>query len=888
VTKPRVSLSERIYAALLRWYPTDFRRDFAPDMRDLFRDHLRAARARSGVLGVALLWLRAIPDLLLTGFHVHEDNMLQAILQDARYAMRILKKNALFTVIAIIVVALGTGAVSTIYSVANAAIFRPIPGVARQSEVLGITRTRADRATSRSASFPYYQYLAEHSKTMTGIASWDMMPTTLSTGGEGIVGQSNIVTSNYFDVLGTHPALGRFFTADEGRIGSGAAVVVISFDLWQRLFAGDSGVVGRQLIVNGHRTTVIGVAPARFRGIFPVLRIDTWVPMPMQPLVRRGGDLIGSPGNGWLDVFGRIKPGVSQEVARAELAALTKQFATDVEAARYSDQATFTEVNMRAISGLPGDATDAVIAFFVALLIVSGLVLLIASVNVASMLLARAVARRREIAVRIALGAARARLIRQLLTESLILFATGGVLGVGLAFVATRALSSLPLPVDVPIAIDASPDARAIIATLVVALVTGLVFGLAPALQGSREDVATTLRGDTSGSGRSRSRLRNALVIGQIAASLLLLTASGLFLRALSSGQRVDPGYDINHVTTASFDVGLAGYDTARAQQFYAALAERVGHLPGVTGVAYTRVVPLSMNSTCYDIAVPGAPKAIRSSCATLVAGDYFDVMRQPIIAGRAFLPTDNVTAPKVAVVSQRFAERVFGGQPALGRTFRLDSATTITIVGVTRDVKFSRLDEKLEPFMYLPIAQNWRSDVNLLVRTTGDASQLIPSIRAETRAMDPLLAPPVTVTLVRAAAVALLPQRFAAIITASLGAAGLLLAAIGLYGVLAFSVAQRTREIGVRMALGAAKEQVLRMVIGEGLRVVAIGVAIGLVLAALATRALAPFLFGVSPLDAAAFASGVATLGLVGLLASWMPARRAAASDPMMALRQD
>jgi predicted permease len=888
VTEPPLSLSERLYAALLRWYPDDFRRDFAPDMRDLFRDHLRAARARSGVWGVALLWMRAIPDLLLTGFHIHEDNMLQAILQDARYAMRILKKNALFTAIAIAVVALGTGAVSTIYSVANAMIFRPIPGVARQSEVLGIRRTRQDKGLSRSVSYPYYRYLAEHSKTMAGIASWDMIPTTLSAGGAGIIGQSNLVTGNYFDVLGARPAVGRFFTPDEGRIGSPASVVVISHDLWQRMFAGDSSVVGRPLIVNGQHATVIGVAPPHFRGLFPVLRVDTWVPMPMQPLVRRGGDLLTSPGNGWLDLFGRIKPGVSEDVARAELSALTKQFAKDVEAGRYSDQATFTEVHTRTITGLPGDTIDSVVAFFVVLLAVSGLVLLIASVNVASMLLARAVARRREIAVRIALGAARARLVRQLLTESLILFGAGGVLGVGLAFLATRALSGLPLPVDVPIAIDASPDARAIIVTLAVALVTGIVFGLAPALQGSRDDVATTLRGDTSGSGRSRSRLRNALVIAQVAASLLLLTASGLFLRALSNGERVDPGYDISHVTTASFDVGLAGYDTARQRQFYAALDERIRHLPNVTAVGYTRLLPLSLNSSCYDVAIPGAPKSVHSACGTLVAGDYFDVMRQPIIAGRALLRTDNESAPNVAVVSQRFAERAFPGVSAIGRTFRLDSASTVTIVGIARDVKFSRLDEKLEPFMYLPAAQHWRSDMNLVVRTTGDPSQLIPAIRAETRAMDALLAPPVTVTLERAAAVALLPQRFAVIITASLGAAGLLLAAIGLYGVLAFSVAQRTREIGVRMALGAAKEQVLRMVIGEGLRVVAIGVGIGLVLAAVATRALTPFLFGVSPLDATAFLSGVAALGVVGLIASWMPARRAAGADPMMALRQD
>ena len=884
----RRTLSERAYAALLRWYPADFRREFAPDMRDLFRDHLRATRARSGMLGVTLLWFRTIPDLLLTGIHVHEANMLEAILQDARYAVRILKKNALFTAIAVLVVALGTGAVSTIYSVANAVILRPIPGVVRQNEVVSITRTRGDRATSRSASYPFYRYLAEHSKTMSSIVAWDMMPTTLSTGGEGVVGHANLVTTNYFDALGVRPTLGRFFVPDEGRMDASAFVVVISHELWQRMFASDSAILGRPLMVSGRRFTIIGVAPPKFTGVMPVLRIDTWVPMSTQPVMRRGGNLLTSVGSGWLDVFGRMKPGTSIEQARVELAALTKQFAGDVEAGRYDDQATFISVNLATITGLPGGADTPILAFFVVLLAVSGLVLLIASVNVASMLLARAVARRREIAVRLALGAARARLVRQLLTESLILFASGGVLGVGLAFLGTRALASISLPVDVPIFIDATPDARAIVVTLLVALVTGIVFGLAPALQGSRGDVASTLRSDTSGSGRSRSGLRNALVIAQVAASLLLLTASGLFLRALATGHRVDPGFAIDHVTTASLDVTLAGYDTARSQAFYATLAQRIRGLPGVTAVGYTRVLPLSMNNTGYDVTIPGAPNALRQSNANAVDGDYFELLRQPIIAGRGLLPSDNASATKVAVVSQHFAERAFPGQSPLGRVIKLDSADAVTIVGVTRDVKFARLDERPAPFLYLPLAQRWRSDVNLLVRTTGDAAQLIPVIRREVRALDPTLPPPVTVTLERAAAVSLLPQRFAAVITASLGGAGLLLAAIGLYGVLAFSVAQRTREIGVRIALGAVRSQVLRMVVGEGLRVVAIGVMIGLVLAVLATRALAPFLFGVSPLDATAFVAGVASLAAVGVVASWLPARRAAAADPMVALRQE
>jgi predicted permease len=859
VTSPKISLSERIYAALLRWYPADFRRDFASDMRDVFRDHLRTARERSGVFGVAMLWLRTIPDLLLTGIHFHEDNMLQAMLQDARYATRMLKKNPLFTIIAVLVVGLGTGAVSTIYSVANAAILRPVPGVVQQSEVAEITRTRGDRATSRSASYPYYQYVAEHSKTMSGIVGWDMVQSTISTGGEGAAGALNLVTANYFDVLGVRPTIGRFFLADEGRVGASAPVVVISHELWQRMFASDSTVLGKSLVVNGQRSTIIGVAPPKFRGLYPVLRIDAWVPMSMQPMVRGGGNLLTSVGSGWLELFGRVKPGVSQETATAELSALSAQFARDVEAGRGDHEAPFDQAKLRRITGLPGDASTAVIAFFAVLLVVSGLVLLIASVNVASMLLARAIARRREIAVRVALGAGRARLTRQLLTESVLLFTLGGALGVVLAVVATKALAHIPLPIDVPIVIDATPDVHAVLVTLVVALVTGIVFGLAPALHGARDDVATTLRGDTSGAGRSRSRLRNALVVGQVAASLLLLTASGLFMRALSSAQRIDPGYQLDHVAVASFNVALSGYDSTRARVFYSALAERVHHLPGVTAVSYTRVVPLSMNSQCYDVTVPNAAKKIRQACGTMVGAEYFDAMRQPILAGRAILASDDANAPKVAVVSKEFAEHAFPGASAIGQTLMLDSNATITIIGVTRDVKFSRLDERLQPFIYLPAAQQWHSDVNLLVRTTGDVEQLNPAIRAETRALDATLPPPVTISLERAASVALLPQKFAVIVTASLGAAGLLLAAIGLYGVLAFSVAQRTREIGIRVALGAVRTQLLRMVIGEGLRVVAVGIGIGLVLAVIATRALAPFLFGVNPLDMSTFVAGIA-----------------------------
>lgn len=882
----RRSWSERAYAALLRVYPEEFRRDFGRDMRDLFTDHLREARRARGWRGVVGLWLRTIPDLLFTGVHEHEDEMLQAIRQDARYAARMLRKNKIFTVVAVLVVAIGVGSVSTIFSVANAIVLRPIPSVTGAKDVYAIQRARRDNGKARSMSYPYYRAIASGSRAMTGIAAFDMMATAISTGGEATIVQSNLVTGNYFSVLGVRPALGRFFLPDEDAVVNAKPVVVISHDLWQRRFAGDSGVIGRSMRVNGSPFTIVGVAPERFRGLYPVLRIDTWIPMMMQPAVRRGGNLLASVGSGWLDVFGRLAPGVEMRTANAELETLTRRFSQSTEKGRADDLTEFQNVRLTRVTGLPPGASTPVIAFFVVLLVVSGLVLVIASVNVASMLLARAVARRREIAVRIALGAGRARLIRQLLTESVILFVVGGALGLAIAYEATRLLARIPLPMDVALAIDPTPDVRVLAVTLVVALLTGIAFGLAPALQGSRGDVAAQLRGDATGSTPTRARLRNVLVGAQVAASFLLLTTSGLFVRALSNGQRVDPGYDIGQVATASFDVGLSGYDTTRARAFYATLRERVHELPNVVGVSFTRVLPLSTNNEGYGLTVPGYRGKETFSLGTLVGPEFFSTMSLPLDAGRAILTTDDARAPQVAVVSREFVRTFWPGENPLGRTLKLDS-TTVTVVGIVRDVKFSRLDEELKPFIYLAAAQHRQSDRNLLVRTTGDPAALAGPIRDIVRSIDATLPEPATVTLRRASVTALLPQRFAAMVTSALGLTGLILAAIGLYGVLSFSTAQRTREMGVRMALGADRRDVLRLVVGEGMRVVAAGTVSGLVLALVATRALAPFLFGVNPLDLTTYGAMTLILTLAAAAACLLPARRAASADPMAALRE-
>jgi predicted permease len=874
-------------------------------MRDFFRDRLREERAH-GAAGVARLWARVLPDLVTVAARerfarrivpstVHipprtGDNMLQNLGQDLRYSGRIMRKNPVFTAVAIAIVALGTGAVSTIFSAANGLVFRPIPGVAKQSELVGIERTRGDAGGSLSASYLYYRHLADHSKKLTGIVAWSMLRLTVSNGGQGVTSLGNIVSGEYFDVVGARPALGRFFAGDERTVPDAHPVVVVSHAFWQRELGGDSSIVGRTVLVNGSRFTVIGVTEPRFTGLFPVLRTDVWVPLMMQRAVRPRGDL-PNPQGAWLELFGRLAPGVTPAEGQAELSALTRQWATS-GVGEPADWKRFDAVRLAPSSGLPSDALRGITTFLAVLLAVAGLVLLIASVNVASMLLARAVARRSEIAVRIAVGAGRGRLMRQLLTESLTLFALGGAGGTLLAVWGTRLIERIELPVEMPMALDLSPDLRVLGFTLTVAMITGIVFGLAPALQASRMDIAVSLRGDSAGAGRSRSRLRNALVAGQVALSLVLLTTAGLFVRALERGRRVDPGFDARNVTTTVLDVGTAGYDEAHARAFYRDLRDRLAALPGVAAVGYAKTLPLSMSRSGQSVIIDGyVPPGGRAGDEVAVSVNnvdegYFPSTRIPVLRGRNFGAADDERQARVAIVNESFGRRYWPGRDPLGRTFTLDSQV-VTVVGIVPDTKNARLDEAPEPFMYFPSAQRWRSSTNLLVRGANAAAAIPAAISREIRALDPRLPVPTITSFEQSIAVVLLPQRAAVAVTGVLGIAGLLLAGIGLFGVLSFSVAQRTREIGVRIALGAARGDVLRLVVGEGMRVVSIGMVAGLVLALVATRALTPFLFGVSPVDPLTFVVIGMTLAGTAVVASVIPARRAARLDPAATLRQ-
>ena len=817
---------------------------------------------------------------------------MKIFLLEIKYALRLLRQAPMFTLVAGLVIALGIGAVTTIFSAANGLAFRPLPGATESDRLVEVHRADKNGQGSHSASYPYYRALRDRSQSLSGLAAWSMLALTVRTNdAEGTRALGNLVSGNYFEVLGVRPAAGRFFLAEEDRVPGARPVVVLSHAYWSRAFGSDPGVIGQSISLNSHPFTIVGVAPRGFHGVYAALSTDVWVPMMMQAEVRGTGDLLSSAGNSWLEVFGRRREGVGIDQVRAELAAATAAFAGKDEPA---DLGRFSGVAIHPLGAVPAEANGPFLGFLALLLGASGLVLAIASVNVTGMLLARAAARRREILVRLSLGASRARIVRQLLIESATLFVLGSAGGILLAEWGTRALERIPIPIEVPVSLELTPDLRVLSFAVLTALLSGILFGLVPALQGTRLDLASPLRAETPGAGSKRSRTRNALVVGQISLSLLLLVAAGLFLRALDRGQRVDPGFDAEHVATASFDTRTYGYGEERARQFFADLRTRLAARPGVEAVSYARVLPLSGNRTGDEFRVDGAATSpptegdgIEPMLFAQVDADYFGVLHMPLLAGRGFEATDGPKSAGVVVVNDTFARRYFPKGGALGRTIHRGE-DVLTIIGVARDAKVASLSESVEPFLYVPVAQSFSPEQNLMVRSAADPAAVAAMIRDEVRALDPGLPRAEVTPLSVITSLALLPQRVAAIVTGLLGLIGLLLAAVGLYGVIAYSVSQRGREIGVRMALGATTTNVVRMVLKEGVRFVAIGLAIGVALALAATWLMKPFLFGVSATDAATYLAVSAVLAGVAMLASYLPARRAAAADPMEVLRTE
>ena len=797
-------------------------------------------------------------------------------LQDLRLATRTLRQTPLFTAIVVLVIALGTGAVTTVFSAMNALLLRPVPGVGDPAGVVTLLPARRDGGTSEQLGYARYLHLRDHARTVTGIGAWGRTAMTISTGGTGTAVLGNLVTADYFDLLGIQPAHGRFFAADENRTPATHPVLVVSHAFWQTHLGGDAHAIGRGITVNGHPFTLIGVAPPAFRGLYTGLAVDAWAPLMMQPQLRPRSSLTGGS---WLWTFARLRPGVSAPAAQAELSALVD---AERRAAGVPDGPDVTTA-MRVVplTGLPGGSGPA-LALFAILLGASAAVLVIAGVNVAALLSTRYTERARDLAVRAALGAGRLRLMRQLLTEVLVLFGLGTLGGVMIATMATAALERLPLPATMPITLEISPDFRVFTFAVVAALAAGVVFGLGPALQGARRDITDRLKSESAGAGRRRSRLGQVLVAGQIALSLVLLVAAGLFIRAVERGEAIDPGIDRHGVTTVQLEPESWGYDAGAATAFHRALRERMTATPGVTAVAFATRLPLMLSSSIDSV---GIGAATREVAWVGVDGDYFDVLRLPVLRGRPFADTDRDGAPPVAVVNETLARLLSADGSAIGRTLRFRDVD-ITVVGIARDARQFLLVGSTAPFLYLPLMQWPDSKRMLLVRseTAGANSAIVAAVQA----IDPRLPTPRVSTLEDDSRIVLFPQRAAAIVTGGLGAVGLVLAALGLYGTVSASVARRTREIGVRLALGADRGAVVREVVGQGARLAIGGIAAGLTLAALAMPLLQRWLVEIDPRDPATYAVLSIGLGAVALVASYVPARRAASVDPLRALRTD
>jgi predicted permease len=807
---------------------------------------------------------------------------------DLRYALRLLRRNPLFTLTAALSLAIGIGANTTIFSLANALLFQPPAGVADANRIVDIGRSQEGSGFDNN-SYPNFLDIRTRNRVFTDVYAFRFDPQPMSlgnaSGAERIFG--GLVSNNYFDVLGVRPSLGRLLSRNDPSGAGASPIAVLSHNFWTRRFHADPSVVGRKIDLNGHPFTIAGVAPEGFHGT-TLLTPDLWAPMNMvaEASPRLEASMLTSRESAWLLMGGRLKPGVSMQQAQAELTMLGKALERE-----YPDANKGRGFKVAALSPIPGNGAP-VAVFMAGLMVVVGLVLAVACANVAGILLARATSRRREIAVRLALGAGRARLVRQLLVETLVLFAGGAALGLALAQLMTRVLVSLLPVLPVPLSLAPSIDARAILFTMGLSFVAAILSGLAPAFHASKRDVVTGLKSDLGGP--ERMRLRNAFVVAQVALSIVLVAGGALFVRALQRAATIDPGFDPHGVELASLDLALGGYTDETGPLFARQLVERVRATPGVANASLAVQIPLGLGGMGLGrLMLPGADRE-HDSIETdwnVVEPGYFATMRTPLLRGRDFTDADRANTQWVAIVNQRMAKQLWPNQDPIGKTLVQvrgpEDQRALTVIGVARDGKYRFLGEEPAPFIYVPMQQQYQSRMTIVARST-QGQRLAGELRALLASMNPHLPIVTSQTLDDYAAFGLLPQRIAASVSGSLGLVGLLLAAIGIYGVTAYLVTSRTREIGIRMALGAQPGDVIRLVLRQGMRLVLIGVAIGIALAMGASRLIQSLLFGVGAADPIAFMFATTAFLAIGAVACWLPARKATTIEAMEALRAE
>jgi macrolide transport system ATP-binding/permease protein len=817
---------------------------------------------------------------------------------DVRYAVRSLRRTSGLTAFVVITLALGIGMSAATYSMVDGLIFRPYPVLHPGRVVTLVSTTRDDSFDD----FSYREYLdiRGHTKSYDGvIAEGATEPVGFSAepGATPRVKGGMLVSGNYFRVLGVEPQLGRGFRDDEDQVAGRDAVVVLGPDFWKHEFGGDPSVVGRTVRLNGAGFTVIGVAPESFPGILIFSRPDFYMPLAMARVFSTNPqkNFFEDRDDRELTVRARLKAGAALQASRSELAVLAQDFEREYPRLnRDRGAAVRTQFEMRT----RGDAVEW--KFIVIFAVLGLVVLLVACTNVAGLLLSRARARTREIAVRLAMGAGRFRLIRMLLTESLILASLGGLAGIAVAYGGIRFFHTLSVPSELPTTLPFQLDMRVLLASFALSVLSALLCGLAPALQSTRADLVNGLKAadvdGAAGSGRKRLWGRNALVVAQVSMSLLLLTASFLMMRGFHNGVAAATGFAKDHLLMARFDPRLVQYNPAQTQQFYKQLADRARATPGVESAGLTQNPPLGMGAFGRIAFVPDGfvmPRDRETFTSTLDTVDegFFATMGVPVLRGRGFLASDTADAPRVAVVNEQFAKHYWPGADPVGKHIRLDSptGTPVEIVGVAQTLTYRQVTERPKDFVYVPLAQHPIARMVLLMRSSGDPRQLIEPLTSVVRALDANL--PISETRTYEDV-----YRYNAVegpgvgieIVGIMGGVGLVLAIAGLYGLVAYNVSRRTREIGIRMAIGAGPSDVLRLVMGKGLVLVGMGTLIGFAMGLAVEHLMNSVLFNAGGVDIAAYLVVVPSMFLITMLAAYVPARRASRIAPTQALRYE
>ena len=834
--------------------------------------------------------------------------MIESLFTDVRFALRWLRKSPAFALVAVASLAVGIGFNTALFAIVDAVLFRPL-AVAEPARLVDVfTSGASSSAVERysTSSYPDYLDLRAQNDVFEDLVGYTPMFGPLNLGDRSRLVLGEIVTGNYFKVLGVGAAAGRPIQPDDDRPGA-PRVVMISMKYWTSEFGASPAAIGQTLKVRGDVYTIIGVTPRGFSGMTPVLSPDLWVPVSASLAVEPFGmhDVVPSPtgatrlerrGDRWLFMRGRLKPGRTVEQARANLELVTARLATSYPATNAGRQIAVKPTND---VHLHPSLDPGVVPAALGLMAVVGLVLLIACANVASMLLARASGRQKEIGIRLAIGATRARLARQLVTESLVMSLIGAAAGVVLAWWLTRVVMSLPLPTPVPLAFDLRIDARVLLFTTCAAVIAGVLAGLAPAFKASKPNVTAEMRGEVQAAVQAGHRwtIRDVLVAGQIAITAVLLVIAALLTRSLLASERANLGFAAEHLAVLSTDTSMAGYPPDRSRQFYDEATARIRRIAGVESVALATRVPLSVNPNRWEIWVSGRHDASSPPDVidvTRVSPEYFQTIGVAILQGRNFTDADRPESPRVAIINETMARKYWPGESAIGKTFHTRNAQgpVTEIVGVSADHKITAVGEPPTPFIQMARSQQPNSYSFFVARTRGDAGALLRDMRRELLAFEPNLVFVENQTMEAELATTLFPVRMGATIISVVGVVAMLLAAIGLYGVIAYSVARRTREIGIRMALGARPANVLSQVMRHGLGVTCAGVAVGAVLAAFAAaagaRMITGVLYGVGLADPLSWGVAGGLLLAVSSLANFIPAWRAARLQPSVALRTE